>query len=148
MNKISSSYLAPSSIGLMRVNSSSRSKTLKEDGINERFIIKSEQIILKHEIGSGSFGSVILGDYFGAKVAVKMMKRSFKNEAMLMEEAFLLSNIKPHPNLCRFIGILNDQDHLAMIVGFVRDGSVLDCLSKQKFTLEQKYDIIQQSASG
>ena len=73
-NNASASYLnTPSYVGLMQVNSTSRSKTLKEDGIDERFIINSTQIILKREIGAGSFGSVVLGEYFGYKTSFLMI---------------------------------------------------------------------------
>jgi ephrin-A len=94
-------------------------------------VISYRALSFGEKLGEGAFGTVVLGRYNGKKVAIKTIKGTPSPSAMteFQEEAELLANIKPHPNVVRFIGItLNRPEQrkpMVLVTEFV-DGGALD----------------------
>jgi len=115
-------------------------------------IKKSEVRISEHRIGQGSFGDIYQGIYKGGRVAVKVLrakKRTNRNLRLLQEEGIHLMKLKQHPNVCRFIGMIHEENITAVITQFVRNGSVKECMQRgRSFSLDQKLNILLQSSAG
>merc|ERR1719285_276082 len=112
--------------------------------------IDASKITYKQKVGSGFFGDVYRAEYFGAEVAVKQTKEITKTAVeVLLQEGKIWYGIKKHPNICRLIGYIHDGENLGLVMDFVENGSVLDCLERgQQFSSNQKYDIIRQASAG
>lgn len=112
--------------------------------------IDASKISYKQKVGSGFFGDVYRAEYFGAEVAVKQTKEITKTAVeVLLQEGKIWYGIKKHPNICRLIGYIHDEENLGLVMDFVENGSVLDCLERgQQFSSNQKYDIIRQASAG
>eukprot|EP00494_Astrolonche_serrata_P003709 UN03716 len=74
------------------------------------------------------------------------MKRDILNQ--VLNEAKVLSGIPDHPNICRFIGMINDKENIAIVTEYIANGSVSDCLENYEFTVADKYNILRQCAAG
>jgi hypothetical protein len=87
-------------------------------------VISKRKMTFGKELGKGAFGVVRAGTYLGKPVAIKTIQGTPTPEAIkeFSEEARLLGNIKPHPNVVQFIGITRDP--LMLVTELVKGGAL------------------------
>lgn len=95
-------------------------------------LISKRELQLGGELGKGAFGVVRKGVFRGRQVAVKTIQGQPTPEAMaeFADEARLLANVPPHPNVVQFIGIT--QDPLMLVTELVTGGALDSRLFKKK----------------
>jgi predicted Ser/Thr protein kinase len=85
-------------------------------------IINFKDLTFGTELGSGDFGKVYEGEWHKSKVAIKVNTsgdlESFYNEAELM------LNLRPHPNVVQTLGYCQESDKLVVVVEFCDGGSL------------------------
>ena len=96
-------------------------------------ITESGSVVISNEkLGTGAYGAVYIGNFYGTKVAVKQYHTiilSQYNRKILQREIKIASQCR-HPNLLQFIcATQNDQDHL-VIVTELMDESLRDLLQR------------------
>lgn len=103
--------------------------------IFERFaLLHSKWFIDFHEImdlqkvsAFGGFGTIFKGNYYGADVALKKAQRSPNALDSLMNEASIMSQLPPHPNITVFYGITEDMNEKMLVIDW-QPYSSLDAL--------------------
>lgn len=131
----------------------------KDDGINPTAIQPSEidkrmhipysSLLFTKEIGAGSYGKVFVGEWRGAKVAIKVNNAITDIEGFL-GEAKLTLGITPHPNLVQTFGVSLDGPNPCIVLEFCGGGS-LDTVAFDKekhIPNEQKRDFALKIAYG
>lgn len=73
------------------------------------------QLNSESHIGSGSFGSVYLGRYRGALVAVKHLHFQDASERELLREAAVMTSVSAHPHVLRFLGVCLEKPNVCFI---------------------------------
>jgi c-src tyrosine kinase len=97
----------------------------QEEFIKHGWQIKLADLKLGEQIGKGQFGDVILADYLGTPVAVKVLKDKTMVQQFLTE-AYVMTTLR-HENLVRFIGIVLGQvTHI--VTEYMSKGSLVDYL--------------------
>jgi predicted Ser/Thr protein kinase len=85
-------------------------------------VINFKDLKFGTELGSGDFGKVFQGEWHKSKVAIKVNTsgdlESFYNEAELM------LNLRPHPNVVQTLGYCQESDKLVVVVEFCEGGSL------------------------
>lgn len=111
----------------------------------------TDNYILGKELGSGSFGTVRLGQHRQTKVAVaiKIIKKSklresevywelMKSELKVLEEA-------DHPNITRVFELMEDSQSFFVVMEFCSGGNLLDRVIKMRSLTEKvAVDIVDQ----
>jgi len=94
------------------------------------------------ELGSGSFGSVWLGEdtWLSKKVALKIPHNQRTDIAKLLAEPKLLAALE-HPNLVRLLTVERIDDVLFMVMEFVEGRSLRDRLAKGPVPVPEAVDI-------
>lgn len=91
-------------------------------------------VALQRKVGEGAFGEVwqgVIATTTPTKVAVKMIKPGADESAVreLLDEAALMAEIGPHPNLAGLVGVVHDGRGPVMVaLAFCDHGSLLDLL--------------------
>mmetsp|Transcript_15593 Transcript_15593/g.24946 ORF Transcript_15593/g.24946 Transcript_15593/m.24946 type:complete len:1002 (+) Transcript_15593:869-3874(+) len=101
----------------------------KEDGKITKFrrpmFFSPDEVKKTGILGEGRYGKVykveIAVDGRNTAAAMKRTKESFSKD--LLSELFILSNLKPHPNLLRFYGIVTENQPL-FLTEFCEEGSL------------------------
>lgn len=83
-------------------------------------------------VGSGSFGSVYLGRYRGAVVAVKHLHFQDVQERDLLREAAVMTSVSGHPHVLRFLGVCVDKPNICFI------SEALDCSLEEYFRIDKR----------
>ncbi|VDN51073.1 unnamed protein product [Dracunculus medinensis] len=87
-------------------------------------VIRRSNLRLGDTIGHGEFGDVLLGDYIGRRVAVKVLKRSAMVNSLLDEAKFMIG--LEHKNLVVLIGVvLDDSRDLFMVTEYMANGNLV-----------------------
>jgi serine/threonine protein kinase len=117
--------------------------------IDEKLRIPSKTLELKNELGAGSFGKVFLGEWQGAKVAIKVCA-SVANVDGFFEEAALTVGLPPHPNVVQTFGISVDGPLPYIVLEFCGGGSLDKKLFDEgvEFKLAEKLRMIKGIARG
>eukprot|EP00441_Pelagodinium_beii_P035847 CAMPEP_0197627202 /NCGR_PEP_ID=MMETSP1338-20131121/5876_1 /TAXON_ID=43686 ORGANISM="Pelagodinium beii, Strain RCC1491" /NCGR_SAMPLE_ID=MMETSP1338 /ASSEMBLY_ACC=CAM_ASM_000754 /LENGTH=697 /DNA_ID=CAMNT_0043197855 /DNA_START=209 /DNA_END=2302 /DNA_ORIENTATION=- len=112
------------------------SKTMKEIsdlGHKEHWIVQNKHLQLnpKQLLGSGGFGLVCQGTYFGAAVAVKFARKKQpkegKNTVLLQLQELRMLRYLRHPNIVLFYGACLDEEEMVPILVFEKvSGSTLN----------------------
>lgn len=90
-------------------------------------IISRSEIRLGDIIGHGEFGDVLLGDYDGQRVAVKVLKRSEMVQSLLDEAKFMIG--LKHVNLVALLGVvIDDAREMFMMTEYMANGNLVDFL--------------------
>ncbi|VDO55439.1 unnamed protein product [Brugia timori] len=86
-------------------------------------IISRSEIRLGDIIGHGEFGDVLLGDYDGQRVAVKVLKRSEMVQSLLDEAKFMIG--LKHVNLVALLGVvIDDAREMFMMTEYMANGNL------------------------
>jgi len=96
---------------------------------------------------------IFLRRYHGADVAIKKSLAKTMNAAkrqLLRIEGETWSQIRQHPNICRLIGWVENENVMALVMEWVDNGSMLDVLQSKKFdfTLLDKMNILSKASAG
>jgi len=104
----------------------------------QRSFTKSQTIAwselkIEKELGRGNFGVVYKGQFRSIAVAVKeLLVASPTGQDDFFKEAGVWSQLKTHPNIVGFVGLVNDQNRLAIVVEFLPNGTVESYYEKYK----------------
>ncbi len=115
--------------------------------------ISWNELTLGNKVGQGGFGEVFQAKWRGLEVAVKKLtlgtltgneKTDFERETQAMWRA-------QFRNVLRLIGVCTEVNHYAMVVEFMRGGSLYDQLRHgggAVFTEKERWDIAIRVAQG
>jgi calcium-dependent protein kinase len=91
---------------------------------------------LSKELGSGSFGSVRLGQHRASKVvvAIKIIKKALLEEAevykeLMRNELQVLESVD-HPNITRVFELMEDDRSFFVVMEYCAGGNLLDKVLK------------------
>eukprot|EP00002_Diphylleia_rotans_P035707 TRINITY_DN781_c0_g1_i10.p1 TRINITY_DN781_c0_g1~~TRINITY_DN781_c0_g1_i10.p1 ORF type:complete len:2527 (-),score=625.44 TRINITY_DN781_c0_g1_i10:128-7708(-) len=114
-------------------------------------IVDSEIQEAEQALGTGSFGSVVVGLYKAQKVAIKRMLTSTapNTPLMFMMEVAVVRQLS-HPNIVKFIGACVNPSKLAIVLELVEPGSLRDYLrdKSKPFTHQNKWHVIRGIIEG
>jgi hypothetical protein len=91
--------------------------------IDKRLHIPHKSLVFVREIGAGSYGKVFLGEWRGAKVAIKV-NNTITDVDGFLAEAKLTLGIPPHPNLVQTFGISLDGPNPCIVQEYCGGGSL------------------------
>jgi tRNA A-37 threonylcarbamoyl transferase component Bud32 len=116
---------------------------------SEYRVIPWSEIHTVKKLGAGAFGEVMLAEWNGVEVAVKMFRNPSK-EAIddYKHEALMMAKVSHHPNVVNFIGASFPPDGMAMVLGLCAGGSLLSALEKKKLDAAKKTRILGEVASA
>ncbi|XP_057750240.1 serine/threonine-protein kinase CTR1-like isoform X2 [Arachis stenosperma] len=98
-------------------------------GVEDLDITWSE-LVLKENIGAGSFGTVIRADWRGSDVAVKILKvQDFDSERIeeFLKEVSLMKRMR-HPNIVLLMGAVFQPPRLSIVTEYLSRGSLYELL--------------------
>jgi predicted Ser/Thr protein kinase len=99
------------------------SATIELPDIDKRLHIPYKSLVFIKEIGAGSYGKVFLGEWRGAKVAIKVNNQITDVDGFLAE-AKLTLGIAPHPNLVQTFGVSLDGPNPCIVLEYCGGGSL------------------------
>eukprot|EP01119_Soliformovum_irregulare_P007838 TRINITY_DN2036_c0_g1_i2.p1 TRINITY_DN2036_c0_g1~~TRINITY_DN2036_c0_g1_i2.p1 ORF type:complete len:737 (-),score=215.94 TRINITY_DN2036_c0_g1_i2:67-2277(-) len=108
-----------------------------EPELDRGLVVDSEilfsDLIIEKEIGSGSFGKVFKGTYFGTEVAIKQLLNPEDNliKKYVQRELSTLRNLR-HPNVVQFMGLAKVGKEIFLVTEFVPHGDVTTALINYK----------------
>eukprot|EP01118_Nematostelium_gracile_P006220 TRINITY_DN2006_c0_g1_i2.p1 TRINITY_DN2006_c0_g1~~TRINITY_DN2006_c0_g1_i2.p1 ORF type:complete len:570 (+),score=96.57 TRINITY_DN2006_c0_g1_i2:39-1748(+) len=115
-------------------------RTFAETSIDPKWNINYNEITIVKEIGQGEFGVVYQGLWRNAKVVMKTVKLSTDQAvADFYKEIQNLTKLRPHPNVCTFLGMCSDP--LCIVTELVVKGSLDELLADSHFKLDLKLAI-------
>jgi tRNA A-37 threonylcarbamoyl transferase component Bud32 len=101
------------------------------------------------KLGAGAFGEVMLAEWNGVEVAVKLFRNPTQNAIdEFQHEALMMAKVSHHPNVVNFIGASFPPDGMAMVLGLCAGGSLLGALEKKKLDAAMKTRILGEVASA
>ncbi|XP_045816839.1 serine/threonine-protein kinase CTR1-like isoform X1 [Trifolium pratense] len=129
------------------VNYSSHAVDLEEEDLD----IPWSELILKENIGTGSFGTVLRADWRGSDVAVKILKvQGFDSERFeeFLKEVTLMKRLR-HPNIVLLMGAVVQPPKLSIVTEYLSRGSLYELLQmptvgpsiSEKRRLSMAYDV-------
>eukprot|EP01119_Soliformovum_irregulare_P014326 TRINITY_DN391_c1_g3_i1.p1 TRINITY_DN391_c1_g3~~TRINITY_DN391_c1_g3_i1.p1 ORF type:complete len:549 (-),score=138.68 TRINITY_DN391_c1_g3_i1:16-1662(-) len=111
----------------------------KISGIQD-WIIASPSIELGPELGRGAFGVVYKAKWRNADCVVKQL--SIQDEARIdtfWKEARHMIELRPHVNVCRFLGIVAETNFpISIVTEFLECGSLWDMIFKQEIEIDMR----------
>jgi predicted Ser/Thr protein kinase len=113
-------------------------------------VIPFNEIVVERYFGEGSYGTVYLGTWREAAVALKFFKNKPKNKEF-MNEIRLMVELPSHPNVVRLFGVSLEQQQLPVIVMEYCEGGSLDKLlfeSNVKLSDDYKNRLVRGIAAG
>ena len=119
--------------------------------VPEYCLIKSDQIRIDNQIGSGAFGTVHLGEYLRQKVAIKKIHSSANKAQIeaaakaLNREVKTLTKVE-HTNVIRLIGACSDPPMLLM--AYAPRGTLRDILDQDNLSLDGRLSLVKGISNG
>lgn len=105
-------------------------------------VIRRCDIRLGDTIGHGEFGDVLLGEFGGRRVAVKVLKRNGMVSSLLDEAKFMIG--LDHKNLVALLGVvLDDSRDVFMVTEYMANGNLVDFLRSRGRHQVEKSQLIQ-----
>eukprot|EP00002_Diphylleia_rotans_P031212 TRINITY_DN6476_c0_g1_i10.p1 TRINITY_DN6476_c0_g1~~TRINITY_DN6476_c0_g1_i10.p1 ORF type:complete len:2413 (+),score=464.51 TRINITY_DN6476_c0_g1_i10:263-7501(+) len=126
--------------------SSNEETTKNGDSSNSyRWEIDMEKVTLTDKVlGSGSFGSSILGNYKGKEVAVKKLHKQFVTEKGKIEfiAEVMMVRMLDHPNVVSFIGASIQEDGFYMLMEYMNRGNLHEAIIRGDFQSPSKQSLV------
>ena len=117
--------------------------------IDEYRVVNWSDIKPIRKLGEGAFGEVLLAEWNGVEVAVKIFKNATKEAAdEFKHEAVMMAKVAHHPHIVRFIGAAFKDGSIAMVLALCSGGSLLSALEKKKLDAAAKTRILRETASA
>jgi len=114
-------------------------RELVDLGIREHWIVDPGQLCLLEDLvlGSGTFGTVLQGTYYGAQVAIKMPKSDKKEHLPLLNELRTLRRLR-HPNIVLFLGahVVSSTNDMALVFELIDGHTLHDWMRSQRHPIE------------
>lgn len=118
-------------LGFMEKNHSVTSRSsLKYSLVEEDLEIPWSELVLKENIGAGSFGTVHRAKWRDSDVAVKiLMEQDFHAERFeeFLREVAIMKRLR-HPNIVLFMGAVTQPPHLSIVTEYLSRGSLYKLL--------------------
>ncbi|EFC46712.1 serine/threonine protein kinase [Naegleria gruberi] len=106
--------------------------------------IRTEELSLDEQIGSGSFSEVYRGRWLGATVAVKrFLVNHIESDEIVQDfikESKLMSKLR-HPNVVQFMGVCIQMPHLYMVTEYCERGNLQHILKDKKIKISLRKTI-------
>ena len=109
-------------------NSGGRRGSISSTVDKGKFHLNASEITIGKKLGTGSFGEVYEGAYFGTPVAVKELFANKLSDDLIVEftqECNLFKDMR-HPNIVLFMGSAFDAPKLYMVMELCEYGSVMN----------------------
>jgi hypothetical protein len=117
--------------------------------IDEYRVVNWSDIKPIRKLGEGAFGEVLLAEWNGVEVAVKIFKNATKEAAEdFKHEAVMMAKVAHHPHIVRFIGAAFKDGAIAMVLALCSGGSLISVLQKKKLDVAAKTRILRETASA
>jgi len=102
--------------------------------LSSRLVVDLDAVVKEKAIGSGSYGNVFKGTYYGAEVAIKDFTSIFQMDgnaflATFKQEVLLLSTLH-HKNIVKFIAGCTEPPNLMIVMEFAKKGSLYGLIQK------------------
>ncbi|CAE7519923.1 unnamed protein product [Symbiodinium natans] len=114
-------------------------RELVDLGRREHWIVDPQQLCLfeSHTLGSGTFGTVLQGTFYGAQVAIKMPKSDKKEHLPLLNELRTLRRLR-HPNIVLFLGahVVPSTNDMALVFELIEGQTLHDWIKAQPHPIE------------
>jgi len=111
--------------------------------------VSMKEIIYEEELGRGSFGVVYKGKWRYVPVAIKMVKIASKISIEdLQQEALLLLELRPHPNVYGILGVCWEKDNYAIITEYLAGGPLDKFLKVNECNTNELLHILLDVAMG
>ena len=109
--------------------------------VSSHWVISGDHISMGETLGEGSFGTISLGYWHSAPVAVKRLKSDFTNDSVARKELEreLTCWVRiTHPNICCLWGIVQTDDiPLAFVSEYISGGSLKELILREDYPLVQ-----------
>lgn len=126
-----------------------RRRTIKEK--IQDLKISWDEIEVTDVVGQGGYGKVYRGHWSAFEVAVKELSQPLltdRMKRMVHQEAYIMSLLR-HPNIATFYGLVDEQDHFALVMEFYGRGSLATALeSSNPLSWEWKIAVVRDIARG
>jgi len=77
------------------------------------------------QLGSGAYGVVYFGNWNCTEVAIKKINTRYSVQKLdLQEEAFIMTSLRPHPNLVMFMGVTLPPQPFCIVTEYCPNGSL------------------------
>eukprot|EP01119_Soliformovum_irregulare_P010510 TRINITY_DN2594_c0_g3_i1.p1 TRINITY_DN2594_c0_g3~~TRINITY_DN2594_c0_g3_i1.p1 ORF type:complete len:844 (-),score=158.73 TRINITY_DN2594_c0_g3_i1:63-2594(-) len=113
------------------------------------FNIQYSDLTIISELGQGAYGTVLLGEWRGSRVAVKKLKKEIftqKNQDAFVTELKIHRNLRPHANVVTCLGLT--QSPLTIVTDYVERGSLVDVMKREKLDDSMRAKIAEGVAAG
>jgi len=108
-------------------------------GRREHWIVEPQQLCLMQNnvLGSGTFGTVLEGTFYGASVAVKMPNSDKKEHLPLLNELRALRRLR-HPNIVLFLAahVVPTSNDMALVFELIEGPTLHDWIKAQPHPIE------------
>jgi len=108
-------------------------------GRREHWIVEPQQLCLlqNNVLGSGTFGTVLEGTFYGASVAVKMPNSDKKEHLPLLNELRALRRLR-HPNIVLFLAahVVPTSNDMALVFELIEGPTLHDWIKAQPHPIE------------
>ncbi len=117
--------------------------------VKEYRVVEWADIKPIRKLGEGAFGEVMLAEWNGVEVAVKIFKNATKEAADdFKHEAVMMAKVAHHPHVVRFIGAAFKDGSIAMVLALCSGGSLLSALENKRLDALAKTRILRETASA
>eukprot|EP01114_Cavostelium_apophysatum_P014059 TRINITY_DN3544_c0_g1_i1.p1 TRINITY_DN3544_c0_g1~~TRINITY_DN3544_c0_g1_i1.p1 ORF type:complete len:1120 (+),score=330.70 TRINITY_DN3544_c0_g1_i1:85-3444(+) len=104
---------------------------LMEEGNDERWLLKHSDLEFTKELGAGTSGRVFKGLYKDARVAIKVLKITNKDDLEEFRKEFLVLSVISSPHIVHFFGACLEPK-VCMVMEYCSRGSLLKVLKSEK----------------
>eukprot|EP01119_Soliformovum_irregulare_P024355 TRINITY_DN8712_c0_g1_i2.p1 TRINITY_DN8712_c0_g1~~TRINITY_DN8712_c0_g1_i2.p1 ORF type:complete len:723 (+),score=167.81 TRINITY_DN8712_c0_g1_i2:23-2191(+) len=98
--------------------------------------IQSKDVQLGKLLGSGAYGVVYKAYWRNADVAIKQLKDEDVSNETFLKEALQMKGLRPHVNVCKFLGVIMEENYpVSIVTEFVSEGALWDLIIESKIDL-------------
>lgn len=111
--------------------------------------IQWNELQIVRKLGQGAFGDVLLAEWNGVEVAVKVIRHPTEEAFEEFEhEALMMAKVSHHPNMVRFLGVSVHDDDIAMVMTLCAGGHLLGALERKAVNEAEKVRILREVAGA